>query len=163
MNWLDWLHAFFTAPARRSGPDAIGHRIAEHLAFCGEALLWAALLAVPVSDTVKKVGGNQVIESTMPRQGLWLAQTPQVFRRDLLEAAYADRAKFGKDITDDAQLVEAAGHKVHVVESAATNIKITTRADLYLAEAVLKTLPKPKPKGPIHPFAEEEMWGGRPK
>jgi 2-C-methyl-D-erythritol 4-phosphate cytidylyltransferase len=123
----------------------------------------AALLAVPVSDTVKKVGANQVIESTMPRQGLWLAQTPQVFRRDWLEAAYADRAKFGKDITDDAQLVEAAGHKVHVVESAATNIKITTRADLYLAEAVLKSLPKPKPKGPIHPFAEEEMWGGRPK
>jgi 2-C-methyl-D-erythritol 4-phosphate cytidylyltransferase len=123
----------------------------------------AALLAVPVSDTVKKVGANQVIESTMPRQGLWLAQTPQVFRRDWLEAAYADRAKFGKDITDEAQLVEAAGHKVHVVESAATNIKITTRADLYLAEAVLKSLPKPKPKGPIHPFAEEEMWGGRPK
>ena len=123
----------------------------------------AALLAVPVSDTVKKVGGNQVIESTMPRQGLWLAQTPQVFRRDWLEAAYADRAKLGKDITDDAQLVEAAGHKVHVVESTATNMKITTKADLYLAEAVLKSLPKPKPKGPIHPFAEEEMWGGRPK
>jgi len=97
----------------------------------------------------------------MPRQGLWLAQTPQVFRRDWLEEAYAKRGKVGKEITDDAQLLEAAGHPVHVVESAATNIKITTKPDLILAEAILKAQPKPKPSGPIHPFAEEEMWGGR--
>ena len=97
----------------------------------------------------------------MPRQGLWLAQTPQVFRRDWLEAAYANRGKVGKEITDDAQLLEAAGHPVHVVEGAGTNIKITTKADLILAEAILKAMPKPKPSGPIHPFAEEEMWGGR--
>jgi 2-C-methyl-D-erythritol 4-phosphate cytidylyltransferase len=123
----------------------------------------AALLAVPIRDTVKKVTDKQVVQSTLPRQGLWLAQTPQVFRRDWLEAAYANRTKVGTEITDDAQLVEAAGHPVHVVDSAATNIKITTKSDLYLAEAVLKSMPKPKPKGPIHPFAEEEMWGGRPK
>ncbi len=119
----------------------------------------AAVLAVPVSDTLKKVDGNQKIESTVSRQGLWLAQTPQVFRRDWLEAAYANRGKVGKDITDDAQLVEAAGHPVLVVEGAATNIKVTSKADLHLAEAVLKSLPKPKPAGPAHPFAEEEMWG----
>jgi 2-C-methyl-D-erythritol 4-phosphate cytidylyltransferase len=82
-----------------------------------------------------------------------------VFRRDWLLEAYANRGKLGKDITDDAQLVEAAGHPVHVVDSAATNIKITTKADLILAEAILKAMPKPKPSGPIHPFAEEEMWG----
>lgn len=123
----------------------------------------AAVLAVPVSDTLKKVGAGQQVESTLPRQGLWLAQTPQVFRREWLEAAYKDRAKLGKDITDDAQLVEAAGQRVHVVESNATNIKLTTRADLTLAEAILKAQPKPKPTGPAHPFAEEEMWGGRPK
>src|SRR5262249_40324632 len=87
----------------------------------------AALLAVPVSDTLKKVAVNQQIESTVPRQSLWLAQTPQVFRRDWLEAAYAGRAKLGKDITDDAQLVEAAGHPVHVVEGAGTNLKITSK------------------------------------
>ena len=69
----------------------------------------------------------------------------------------------GKEITDDTQLVEAAGHKAHVVEGSSTNVKITTRGDLFLAEAVLKSRPKPKPSGPIHPFAEEEMWGGRPK
>jgi hypothetical protein len=48
-----------------------------------------------------------------------------------------------------------------VVEGAGTNIKITTRQDLILADAILKALPKPKPSGPAHPFAEEEMWGGR--
>jgi 2-C-methyl-D-erythritol 4-phosphate cytidylyltransferase len=123
----------------------------------------AALLGVPVSDTVKQVTPQQQVEATMPRKGLWLAQTPQVFRRDWLQEAYANRAKLGKDITDDAQLVEAAGHPVHVVEGAGTNIKITTKGDLHLAEAILKSMPKPKPAGPIHPFAEDEMWGGRPK
>jgi 2-C-methyl-D-erythritol 4-phosphate cytidylyltransferase len=123
----------------------------------------AALLAIPVADTLKQVGPQHEVKGTLPRQGLWLAQTPQVFRRDWLEAAYADRGRAGKEITDDCQLLEAAGHPVHVVEGAATNIKITTKADLILAEAILKAQPKPKPSGPIHPFAEEEMWGGRGK
>jgi 2-C-methyl-D-erythritol 4-phosphate cytidylyltransferase len=121
----------------------------------------AAILGVPVADTVKQVGGDHKIKGTLPRQGLWLAQTPQVFRKDWLAAAYAERAKLGKDITDDAQLVEGAGHPVEVVESTMQNLKITTKADLHLAEAVLKAQPKPKASGPIHPFAEEEMWGGR--
>jgi len=123
----------------------------------------AAILAVPVNDTLKKSADKKTIKETLPRQNLWLAQTPQVFRKDWLLEAYANRGKLGKDITDDAQLVEAAGHPVRIVEGAATNIKITTRGDLILAEAVLKCLPKPKPSGPAHPFAEEEMWGGRPK
>ena len=92
-----------------------------------------------------------------------MAQTPQVFRRDWLVEAYASRTQLGQDITDDAQLLEATGHPVHVVEGASTNIKITTKADLLLAEAILKSRPRPKASGPIHPFAEEEMWGGRPK
>jgi 2-C-methyl-D-erythritol 4-phosphate cytidylyltransferase len=123
----------------------------------------AALLAIPVSDTLKQVSPQQKVESTVSRKGLWLAQTPQIFRREWLQEAYANRAQLGKDITDDAQLVEAAGHPVHVVDGARTNIKITTKSDLYLAEAILKSMPKPKPAGPIHPFAEDEMWGGRPK
>jgi 2-C-methyl-D-erythritol 4-phosphate cytidylyltransferase len=142
--------------------DAVRPCVTEALVnsvFAKAAETGAAVLAVPVSDTLKKVGGNQQIESTVSRQGLWLAQTPQVFRRDWLEAAYANRGKLGKDITDDAQLVEAAGHAVHVVEGAGTNIKITSKSDLHLAEAVLKSMPKPKPAGPAHPFAEEEMWG----
>ena len=121
----------------------------------------AALLALPVTETVKQVNDQHQVQSTAARKGLWLAQTPQVFRRQLLVDAYANRAKLGKDITDDAQLVEAAGHAVYVVEGATTNIKITTRQDLILADAILKAMPKPKPKGAAHPFAEEEMWGGR--
>jgi 2-C-methyl-D-erythritol 4-phosphate cytidylyltransferase len=118
----------------------------------------AALLAVPVTDTIKQVTGQLQVQKTAPRQGLWLAQTPQVFRRDWLTEAYAQRTKFGNNITDDAQLVEAAGHPVFVVEGSTSNIKITTRGDLALADAILKARPKPKPSGPIHPFADEEMW-----
>jgi 2-C-methyl-D-erythritol 4-phosphate cytidylyltransferase len=123
----------------------------------------AAMLAVPVVDTLKQVNANHQITGTVPRQGVWAAQTPQVFKREILLEAYARRSQLSQEITDDAQLVEALGLKVHVAEGAATNLKITTKSDLILAEAVLKVLPKPKPKGPIHPFAEDEMWGGRPK
>jgi 2-C-methyl-D-erythritol 4-phosphate cytidylyltransferase len=123
----------------------------------------AALLAVPVTDTVKRVDGQHLVQETVARQGLWLAQTPQVFRRDWVVEAYAQRGKLAQEITDDTQLVETAGHKVHVVDGSSTNVKITTKADIYLAEAVLKSRPKPKPTGPMHPFAEEEMWGGRSK
>ncbi len=118
----------------------------------------AALLALRVADTLKRVGDKLRVQETVPREGLWLAQTPQVFRRDWLQDAYARRGELGQSITDDAQLVEAAGHPVHVVEGAATNIKITTRDDLLLAEAILKARPKPKAERPIHPFADEEMW-----
>ena len=98
------------------------------------------------------------VQETVDRQGLWLAQTPQVFRRDWLADAYARRGEFGRSVTDDAQLVEAAGHPVHVVEGSPMNLKITTKDDLHLADAILKSRPKPKEKRPIHPFAEEEMW-----
>jgi 2-C-methyl-D-erythritol 4-phosphate cytidylyltransferase len=129
--------------------------------FAKAAAVGAALLAVPVADTVKRVDDKGKVLSTMPRQGLWLAQTPQVFRRDWLEAAYAGRGQLKQAVTDDAQLIEAAGHPVVTVQGAPSNIKITTKADLALAEAILKSRPKPKGTGPIHPFAEEEMWGGR--
>ena len=116
-----------------------------------------------MTDTIKQADQEQKVQKTLPRQGLWLAQTPQVFRKDWLLEAYAKRQQLGQQITDDAQLVEAAGHPVHLVDGASTNVKITTKSDLFLAEAVLKSLPKPKPAGPVHPFADEEMWGGRPK
>jgi 2-C-methyl-D-erythritol 4-phosphate cytidylyltransferase len=131
--------------------------------FAQGARTGAALLGVPITDTVKRADPQHRVQATEARQGLWLAQTPQVFRRDWIEAAYADRTKLGAHITDDAQLIEAAGHPVHLVEGSTTNIKITSKADLMLAEAILKSRPKPKGSGPIHPFAEEEMWGGRPK
>jgi 2-C-methyl-D-erythritol 4-phosphate cytidylyltransferase len=146
--------------------DAVRPCITETLinaVFAEAAKSGAALLGIPIADTVKQVNDKQKVTGTLPRQGLWLAQTPQVFRREVLLAAFADRGKLGQHITDDAQLVEASGHAVAMVEGASTNVKITSKADLFLAEAVLKSAPKPKAKGPIHPFAEEEMWGGRPK
>jgi 2-C-methyl-D-erythritol 4-phosphate cytidylyltransferase len=118
----------------------------------------AALLAVPVQDTLKRGDKKQRVQETVSREGLWLAQTPQVFRRDWLVEAYGKRAQLGKAITDDAQLVEAAGHPVHLVAGSPTNVKITTREDLILAEAVLKARPKPKEARPIHPFADEAQW-----
>lgn len=121
----------------------------------------AAMLALPVQDTIKNVDAAGKIAGTVPRKGLWLAQTPQVFRRDWLTEAYEKRGSLGADITDDAQLVEALGKSVYVVDGSSTNIKITTRADLALADAILKSAPKPKPSGPMNPFGEEEMWGGK--
>jgi 2-C-methyl-D-erythritol 4-phosphate cytidylyltransferase len=118
----------------------------------------AAVLGLPVADTVKRADRQGKVEATVPRENLWLAQTPQVFRKDWLLAAYADRARHGQAITDDAQLVELAGHPVQIVEGHPANIKITTKADLQLAEAILKSRPKPKGQGPIHPFADEAKW-----
>jgi 2-C-methyl-D-erythritol 4-phosphate cytidylyltransferase len=126
--------------------------------FTAAAKTGAALLAVPVSDTLKRGDNQGKVESTVPRQGLWLAQTPQVFRRDWLIDAYSRQAALGGDITDDAQLVEAAGHAVYLVTGSAGNIKITTRDDLALAEAILKSRPAPKAPRPIHPFDDEVKW-----
>ncbi|MFL5340525.1 MAG: 2-C-methyl-D-erythritol 4-phosphate cytidylyltransferase [Gemmataceae bacterium] len=131
--------------------------------FAAAAAGGGALLATPVNDTVKRTDAQRKVTATVPRDGLWLAQTPQVFRRDWLLDAYARRGDIKEPLTDDAQLVEAAGHRVQVVPGASTNIKITAKADLILAEAILKCRPDPKPNRPIHPFAEDEMWGGRPK
>lgn len=116
----------------------------------------AAIFAIPVSGTLKRVGKNHQIEETVARAGLWEAQTPQVFRRQLLIDAYARRQGF--NATDDAQLVERLGQKVTVVEGSPLNLKITTREDLRLAENALKALPKPKLEGPLHPFADDDMW-----
>src|SRR5579864_71706 len=122
--------------------------------FSAAAQHGAALLAVPVSETIKQVDAQKKVQATVNRDGLWLAQTPQVFRKEWLLEAYGQRAKFPGPITDDAQLVEAAGHAVYVVPSTATNIKITAKPDLFLAAAILKSRPDPKPNRPIHPFAD---------
>lgn len=120
------------------------------------------VVGTPVTDTLKQIGVDGSITQTVSRDGLWSVQTPQVFARDVLLRAYANRARVA-GATDDATLVQAIGVAVHVVEGPSTNIKITTKADLVLARAILEAMPRPKVLGPIHPFAEEEMWGGRPK
>jgi 2-C-methyl-D-erythritol 4-phosphate cytidylyltransferase len=116
----------------------------------------AAILAAPVQATLKRADQKKHITETVSRESLWEAQTPQVFRRELLIEAYAKR---GRDpVTDDAQLVERLGKAVTIVPCSQLNIKITTRDDLKLAEQVLKVLPKPKLEGFQHPFADDNLW-----
>ncbi len=107
----------------------------------------AAIFAVPVAGTLKRVGPDQKIIETISRENLWEAQTPQVFRRQLLLDAYAKRAGF--NATDEAQMVERLGHAVTVVLGSPINMKITTKEDQRLAEQALKALPKPKLAGGI--------------
>lgn len=130
--------------------DAVFAAAAEH---------GAAMLAVPLDDTLKRVDpATNRVTDTVPRSGLWRAQTPQVFRRDWLTEAYAKRASLTGPITDDAQLVEAAGHSVRIVPGSPVNFKITTKDDLDLAEAVLKAREaKPAPKA-ARPFGDEAQW-----
>jgi 2-C-methyl-D-erythritol 4-phosphate cytidylyltransferase len=116
----------------------------------------AAIFAIPVSGTLKRLGKDMKIAETVSRSGLWEAQTPQVFRRDLILEAYAKRGNF--EPTDDAQLVERLGKPVTVVPGSPINLKIATKEDLRLAEQALKALPKPKILGPAHPFADDDMW-----
>lgn len=117
----------------------------------------AAILAIPVASTLKRAapGKPATIAETVDRSGLWEAQTPQVFRRELINKAYAARTAA---LTDDAQLVERIGVSVALVEGSAMNLKITTKDDLRLAEQVLKVLPKAKPEGFSHPFAGDDLW-----
>jgi len=93
---------------------------------------------VPVADTLKAVDGNGRIRHTVPRDGLWRAQTPQAFRLDLLERAYRHADRHGVRGTDEAALFEEAGLEVRVVESGETNIKITRPEDLTMAQALLR-------------------------
>lgn len=93
----------------------------------------AACCAVPVADTLKESKGEYVVR-TLDRSRLWLAQTPQVFRYDLLVDAHA---KAQGEATDDAALVEALGVKVRLYEGSSRNVKVTTADDLVLAQALL--------------------------
>ncbi len=139
----------------------------------------AAILACPVHGTLKKVrtttrqsdgpvptlGGEPLpgaaiakrtdrqIVRTVPREELWEAQTPQVFARKVLLDAYAGAPDAA---TDDAALVEAAGTTVHVVVGDPRNLKITVPSDLAAASAMVKTLPRPKPKRDMNPFGEAQ-------
>lgn len=98
----------------------------------------AAMLAIPVKDTVKEVKVGMVVARTIDRQDLWLAQTPQVARRELLVEAFAAALREGFVGTDEAALLERIGCQVRIVMGAERNIKITRPEDLALAEALLR-------------------------
>lgn len=133
----EWIDAIFDA-AQKSG---------------------AAAPVIAVTSTLKRVKPDHTIGETVPRDGLHMSQTPQIFRRDILTKAYEwlkTRAADLPPVTDDAQLVTESGGVVSAVEGDARNIKITTRGDLVLAGAVLKALPQ-RPVSRRGAF-EEAQW-----
>ena len=95
----------------------------------------AAVAAVPVTDTIKLASEEGFVLGTPPRQNLWAVQTPQVFRFDIIAEAY-HQAKY--EVTDDARLVEQLGYKVKLYMGSYDNIKVTTPADLALAEVFVQ-------------------------
>ncbi|MFM8936075.1 MAG: 2-C-methyl-D-erythritol 4-phosphate cytidylyltransferase [Vulcanococcus sp.] len=102
-------------------------------AAAGEAVIAAA----PVTDTIKRVDGDGVIQDTPDRSVLWGAQTPQGFPVEQLRRAHARAAAEGWSVTDDASLFERLGWPVKVIAAPPSNLKITTRFDLTVAAAVL--------------------------
>jgi len=93
----------------------------------------AALAAVPVKDTIKAVDHEGLVGETLPRDKIWAAQTPQVFRLDLITRAYEN---LQEDVTDDATAVERLGHKVRLYMGDYRNIKVTTPEDLFMARII---------------------------
>jgi 2-C-methyl-D-erythritol 4-phosphate cytidylyltransferase/2-C-methyl-D-erythritol 2,4-cyclodiphosphate synthase len=124
-------------------PFASADLIARTIAAAAES--GAALPALPARDTIKRVGilnrgdtpPNLVVQETLPRDAVVLAQTPQAFRREILRDGFS-RGQEGGEATDEASLVERAGHRVRIVEGESTNIKITTPEDLAAAELMLR-------------------------
>lgn len=96
----------------------------------------AAIVAVPVKDTIKEADSSEVVAKTLDRRFLWQVQTPQVFRRELLLKAHEQAEADGILATDDAALVERIGASVHLVRGSHLNLKVTTPEDVLLAEAV---------------------------
>lgn len=97
----------------------------------------AATCGRPLKDTLKEVGHMSCVSKTVPRDHLWLTQTPQAFRRDILESAY--RKAYAENFygTDEASLVERLGQDVTMVEGSEENIKITTQEDLGMVETLI--------------------------
>ncbi|HSD94310.1 MAG TPA: 2-C-methyl-D-erythritol 4-phosphate cytidylyltransferase [Syntrophales bacterium] len=101
----------------------------------------AATVGVPVKDTVKEVGADGRVVRTCDRTLLWLTQTPQAFRRDIIENAHRAALRDGYRGTDDTSLVERLGIAVRMIRGDYGNIKITTPEDLVIAEALLAASP----------------------
>jgi 2-C-methyl-D-erythritol 4-phosphate cytidylyltransferase len=97
----------------------------------------ACIFGIPAYDTLKRVNSSGFIEDTIERKDIWLAQTPQTFKYNLIRRAHENAIRTGINGTDDAMLVEQLGVKVRVVRGSRCNVKITTREDLLLARAMV--------------------------
>ncbi|UCD90495.1 MAG: 2-C-methyl-D-erythritol 4-phosphate cytidylyltransferase [Desulfobacterales bacterium] len=111
----------------------------EHLTSCilGTKDFGACILAIPASDTLKQVEHSGYIKKTLTRNAVWLAQTPQAFHYSLIMKAHETAQRDGFIGTDDALLVERMGKDVKVIKGSQANIKITTREDLAVAQAMI--------------------------
>ncbi|MBE6935262.1 MAG: 2-C-methyl-D-erythritol 4-phosphate cytidylyltransferase [Ruminococcaceae bacterium] len=119
--------------ARPLGSSEMIARVIELAAKTG-----AAVVTVPVKDTIKMMSPEGYIDHTPQRDMLRAAQTPQVFDADILRAAYAKAMEYGIDYTDDCAAVEALGKHIYICDGENTNLKITTPDDLILAQAILE-------------------------
>ncbi len=99
----------------------------------------ACIPGIPADETIKKADSENWVAETVDRKGLWMVQTPQVFRYDLLHRAHLCALRDGCSGTDDATLVERTGHRVRIIPGSKINIKITTASDLQIAKALLET------------------------
>ena len=108
----------------------------------------SAIAAMPASDTIKRADDAQGVVKTLQRRGLWIIQTPQTFRRDLVQRAY-DLGGPGPAVPDDAYLVELLGEPVRLIEGSRFNLKITVAEDLVVAEALLAVLRTASPRGVV--------------
>lgn len=100
----------------------------------------AAIAAVPLKDTLKRVSALGEVEATVPRDGLWRIQTPQAFRHHLLRQAFLHAWEQRLVGTDEAALLEALGQGVKIVRGLESNVKITTPDDLLVCESLLRAL-----------------------
>ena len=126
---FDWV-AVHDAARALVRPEAVSRVVAA------AARSGAAILGAPVRDTLKRVSEGRIVE-TPDRSAFWAAQTPQVFRVELLREALAKAEAAGYQGTDDAALVERLGVPVHVVEGDPDNLKLTHPEDLAMAERIL--------------------------
>ena len=106
----------------------------------------AAITAIPVSDTIKKVSEEGLVERTIDRHGLWRVQTPQTFQVSLLKEAFAKAQADNFYGTDEGSLIEYLGREVKVVPGSELNIKITRSEDLVLGEKIAELLKAHRPK-----------------
>ncbi|OCG72749.1 bifunctional 2-C-methyl-D-erythritol 4-phosphate cytidylyltransferase/2-C-methyl-D-erythritol 2,4-cyclodiphosphate synthase [Microbacterium sediminis] len=136
--------------ARALTPPAVFERVVEAIDRTG----WGAVPVLPVIDTIKRVEGERIV-GVVDRSELGAAQTPQGFRRDVLEAAYAAAER---EYTDDAALVADAGHPIAAVDGDPLGFKITTPADLERA----RTLVAGDPIAPVGPAARDAAGDARP-
>lgn len=109
----------------------------------------AAILGVPVSDTLKEEASDGTIRKTLDRKKIWAAQTPQVFSYGLIRTAHEAAIQNQRAATDDSSLVESLGYTVKLVQGSRVNLKVTSPEDLSLARSLVKDLPNSHPSSHI--------------